>query len=437
MQYAHQFNLLRAGEQMKYRMQHTLAFIGLLLCATVNGTAQDIRYAKEVIDTMTAPGMHGRGYVERGDLRAAEYLRKEFRKHQLQPVGDRYFQPFSFSVNTFPGDVAVSINGKPLTPGVDYLVDPHSGKKKGTYNIFPITSANYRGSLDKLKNSFLLIDKSKSRSEEEKAAMDLWITDPQGASGVILIEEHKLTWSVSRQRFKYPVIRILRASLPADAAAITVRIRNKYCKKYRTQNVIGMFNGASQPDTFIVFSAHYDHLGRMGRDTYFPGANDNASGVSMLLNLAAHYNLHRPYYSTLFIAFAGEEAGLMGSAYYVKNPLIPLPQMKFLVNMDLLGTGDDGLMVVNGAVYKKAFARMDTINRNKGYVKSLQKRGRARNSDHFWFSENGVPAFFIYTLGGVAHYHDIKDVAATLPLTDYDDVFRLVRDFADGLSGHE
>ena len=76
----------------------------------------------------------------------------------------------------------------------------------------------------------------------------------------------------------------------------------------------------------------------MGKDTFFPGANDNASGVSMLLNLAKYYKAHPANYSIAFIFFSGEEAGLLGSKYYSEHPIFPLSKIKFLVNLVLLGT---------------------------------------------------------------------------------------------------
>lgn len=391
--------------------------------------SQDLQYARQVIDTLTAPGMHGRGYVSKGDKIAATYIKNEFIKNGLQPVDENYFQPFKFPVNTFPKNISVIVDGRQLVPGVDFIVDAHSSKVKGTYELYPVNSVNLRGSLDKIKNKFIVIDKSTVKNDLEKQAMDLWIIDPHGAKGVVVVEEKKLTWTVSQKKYKYPVIRILKSALPGSAKEITLRIDEKFCKKHKTQNVVGLLKGSVMPDSFIVFTAHYDHLGRMGKETYFPGANDNASGVSMLLNLAKYYSQNRPSCSMLFIAFAGEEAGLVGSEHFVKNPLIPISKIKFLLNMDLLGTGDDGLMVVNGDVYKDHFSKMENINYEKKYLKSLQKRGKARNSDHYWFSEKGVPAFFIYTLGGIAAYHDVNDKAQTLPLTDYEDVFKLVVDF--------
>src|SRR4030095_9120627 len=108
-------------------------------------------------------------------------------------------------------------------------------------------------------------------------------------------------------------------------------------------NVLGMVPGTLYPDSFIVFTAHYDHLGRMGKKALFPGANDNASGSAMIIDLARYYAqpANRPKCSLLFIAFAGEEAGLIGSRYYTENPILPLEQIKFLINLDLMGNGEE------------------------------------------------------------------------------------------------
>ena len=104
-----------------------------------------------------------------------------------------------------------------------------------------------------------------------------------------------------------------------------------------------------------------------------------------------------------------------------------------MINLDLLGTGDDGIMVVNGAIHEREFELLNRINAEQGLVKEIRKRGKARNSDHYWFTEAGVPAFFIYTLGGNTYYHDVRDKAETLPLTDYVDVVKLITGFVSRL----
>ena len=88
-------------------------------------------------------------------------------------------------------------------------------------------------------------------------------------------------------------------------------------------------------------------------------------------------------------------------------------------------------MVVNGAIHEKEFAVLTKIKADQKLVKEIKKRGKAANSDHYWFSEAGVPCFFIYTMGGITAYHDVLDVEKTLPLTDYVDVFKLLTLFTN------
>src|SRR6185295_17501176 len=105
---------------------------------------------------------------------------------------------------------------------------------------------------------------------------------------------------------------------------------------------------------------------------------------------------NQPGCSIVFIAFAGEEAGLIGSKYYTDHPLFPLARIKFLINLDLLGTGDDGMMVVNATEYPNQFHLLDSINSVHQFLPKLGQRGKAKNSDHYYFTEHAVPSFFFY-----------------------------------------
>jgi Zn-dependent M28 family amino/carboxypeptidase len=178
--------------------------------------------------------------------------------------------------------------------------------------------------------------------------------------------------------------------------------------------------------------AHYDHLGKIGTSTLFPGANDNASGTAFMLELAAWFSKKPLPWSLLFIAFSAEEAGLQGSRYLVQHPPVPLSRIRFVMNLDLIGFGDKGATVVNGTVHEKEFRRLVSINSSKGYLPEIKARGKAANSDHYPFSEMGVPAFFLYTLGGPGHYHDISDRAETVTFSGFINTFGLVRDFLEG-----
>jgi len=136
----------------------------------------------------------------------------------------------------------------------------------------------------------------------------------------------------------------------------------------------------------------------------------------------------------LFIAFSGEEAGLLGSAYYVNNPAVPLAQIKFLTNIDIMGDATDGVTVVNATEYTPEFAMLNRINDAHKYIPVIKSRGKAANSDHYNFSEKGVHAFFMYSNGGKGFYHDIFDVAKEVTLNNVDGVAKLLIAFAEDLN---
>ncbi len=369
-----------------------------ILTQVFDAKAQDTIYARKVLRTLTSPEFSGRGYVNKGVDKAAAYLEKQFKNAGLRPINDQsFFQEFTSPVNAFPGKMEISMNGRKLIPGIHYIVAPESKSLKGDFNLLRKDSVTYVA---------------------------------EGTRLIVSLQK-KLTWSVALKQEDYTLIELLKDSFPDELKKIALQVEAKQQDQYMLKNVCGFIPGSEKPDSFIVFTAHYDHLGRMGAKTYFPGANDNASGTAMLLSLIRHYTepANRPKCSVAFIGFTGEEAGLLGSAWYVNHPLFPLSQIKFLVNMDLLGTGGDGITVVNATEYKKEFEQMKSLNEQYHYLTQVKPRGKAKNSDHYWFSERGVPCFFIYTMGGIKAYHDVYDRESTLPLTKFREVFSLLCGF--------
>jgi Iap family predicted aminopeptidase len=274
--------------------------------------------------------------------------------------------------------------------------------------------------------NFIVIEDGGQKADE---LLDLMIAARKtfGAKGIVLLKE-KLTWAVSSHEADLLVIQVLKSRIKVKASTINLNIENKFEKDYQSRNVIA-YKDNGHPESVVVFTAHYDHLGRMGSAAFFPGANDNASGVAMLFDLAQHYQADSIKYDVAFIAFAGEEAGLVGSKYYTENPPFPLKNIKFLVNLDLMGNGEEGITVVNGTLHEKELALITRLNEQNNFVPLVKKRGKAQNSDHYYFTENDVPAFFIYTLGGNKAYHDIYDVSATLEMQKYKEVFQLITSF--------
>lgn len=375
-------------------MKLRLSLFLLLSCRTL--FAQDSLYARHVVDTLTSSYFWGRGYTNDGMGKAARFITGEFKIFGLQPLkGKDFVQEFSYNANIFPGKMKVSINGINLKPGVDFIVSPESTGVKADGKLLQKDSVTF--------------------------------INPEHR--VIVLLQNKLTWSVEQAATDYTAIEVDKKAISQAPSSISVDIENKLVKDFKTGNICAMVRGTARPDSFIVLTAHYDHLGGMGADTYFPGANDNASGVSQVLSLAKYYAKHPQRYSMVFICFAGEEAGLLGSMYFAEHPLMPLANIKFLINLDLEGTGGEGITVVNATVYPKEFELLKNLNTQGRYLYKVYSRGKAPNSDHYPFTEKGVPAFYMYTMGGIKAYHDVFDISKTLPLNEYNHLFKLIVDF--------
>jgi Iap family predicted aminopeptidase len=245
---------------------------------------------------------------------------------------------------------------------------------------------------------------------------------------VIEIVQSKFTWSVASEQQQFPIIQ-LQDSVYQQDSHYTIHIDAIELSNFTSKNVIAFLPGKNKKLAPFVFTAHYDHLGRMGSETYFPGANDNASGVAMLLELARYFKANKTERSIYFIAFACEEAGLLGSKHFVEHPLFPLKNIGFLMNVDIMGSGEDGVTIVNATLFEKAFKQLVEINDAAQLLKVIKSRGPAANSDHYWFTKAGVPAFFMYTMGPNKNYHDIFDRYEALSFNEFEDIKKLLIQF--------
>ncbi len=413
-------------------MRHALFFFFLI--SILPAVAQDSAYVRRMIDTLCAPRYHGRGYVEQGDLKAAGFLERQCKEIGMTPVKGQFTQSFPLAVNTFPGDLDVSVNGAELSTGLDFLPNPSSSTIHGEFKAYPL-KAKWTGDREKIfklstkskiQNGFVALDATEE-STDNQAFIQRLGENPMKAKGYVVLTDKKLTWSVGRRLYNVPILEVSKDSVPKRIKSIKVDMDTKWEDDYRAKNVMAYIPGKS--DSMIVFTAHYDHLGRMGRDTYIAGASDNASGTAMLLDLARYYKENKPEYTTVFIWFAGEEAGLVGSRYFVENAPIDLEKIKFLLNLDLMADAKKGITAVNGKIFFDQFRSLEKLNESVGKLESIKARGSAANSDHFPFYEKGVPSFFIYTRGDYTHYHDVHDIPEHIPLTNYKNVFDLLTAF--------
>lgn len=399
--------------------------------------AQDIEYVRTMIDSLCAPHYHGRGYVQQGDRKAAAFIIRQAQHIGLDAPAET--QEFELSVNTFPGAASLQLNDVQLTTGRDFIMNPNSKACHGTFEAiyFQPKWASSREKVFKLvsdgkfEGKFVILETGTQNASYQSLIAEIF-KNPLKAEGYILLTDEKLTWSVGRSVLDCTIFQVKPSKEYRKIKSVTVDLDQEFKPNYKGANVVLTLPGAdANRKDMVVFTAHLDHLGRMGRDTYIPGASDNASGSAMLLDLYHHYHENRPEFPVVFIWFGGEEAGLVGSNYFVEQPLFPLEDITFLLNLDLMGDAKTGITVVNGKVFSDHFAKLASLNAEMGLLETVKARGAAANSDHYPFSERGVPAFFIYTTGDYKHYHDIDDRAENLPLTNYEKVFKLLTEFVN------
>jgi hypothetical protein len=204
-------------------------------------------------------------------------------------------------------------------------------------------------------------------------------------------------------------------------------------------NVIGVLEGSDPilKKENIIIGAHYDHLGRGGEGSLAPqpgeihhGADDNASGTAGLIELARFFAAQKPKLkrTLVFIAFSGEEEGLLGSNYYVNHPLAPLTNTVGMINMDMIGRMKDRKLIIGGVGTAKEWRGM--IEPEKSFELTLNEDGLGP-SDHSSFYLKQVPVLFFWT-GTHNDYHKPSD---TWDKINYNDeakilsfVARIIRD---------
>lgn len=178
-------------------------------------------------------------------------------------------------------------------------------------------------------------------------------------------------------------------------------------------NVIGFINNRAK--NTVIIGAHYDHLGYGGEGSLYRdsikaihnGADDNASGVAVLLNLAAKLKKKNTNNNYLFITFSGEEMGLLGSNYFVKNPTIDTKKVSYMINMDMVGRlKKDSALAVYGTGTSPIFKQ--TLKSHNDNFKLIQKESGVGPSDHTSFYLADIPVLHFFT-GQHEDYHKPGD----------------------------
>ena len=396
--------------------------------------AQDLDHYKSIVKELSSAKYQGRGYARDGANKAGKYLQKEFIKAGADEVS---LQPFTLDINTFPKKMKMSVDGKKLVAGEDFTVREFTPGVKGSFPLYYVDTLNYNA--DKIFSDLAL--------PENKGAMvvcDFWFTykhskdfrrleskDGAPNAGVVYTWETPLKFykAYGEKVVDKPIIWV-GPSFPKDAKSVKVEIDNLFLDDYECFNVIAKVEGARH-DSCYVFTAHYDHLGNLGRKVFYAGANDNASGTAAIVTLAKHYAANKPPYDMYIIAFSGEDANLRGSQYYVDHPVVPLSQIKYLFNIDMIGDNNPVQYCELSDEGMRAFALLERINEREHYFKALNRGNLAANSDHYPFAVRHVPCIFLENEEGDAfqYYHTPKDNWQNAVFDSYEPVFKLVTTF--------
>jgi hypothetical protein len=228
---------------------------------------------------------------------------------------------------------------------------------------------------------------------------------------------------------------------PSAQVALSVDVQRV---RKEVANVIGMLKGQDEKlaGQCIVVGAHYDHLGLGDQHSLAPsqigqihhGADDNASGTSAVLELAdgfAHER-RRSAHTLVFVAFAGEETGLLGSSYYTLHPACSLDKTLAMVNMDMIGRVSKHKLYVGGVGTSPGFKKLvEDADRDVGFDLSYSGSGYGA-SDHMSFAVRSVPVLFFFS-GLHSDYHKPSDTWEKINAEDGAKVVRLVAQVVSGL----
>ena len=404
----------------------------LMLALSVQ--AQDMKLYKHIVKDLSKREFEGRGYVNDGVRKAETYLAEQYRKASVDKVT---LQAFSIDINTFPGEAKMSVDGKKLTPGTQFVIREYSPGVHGTFPLYYVDTANY--DFEKIT-----ADLAKPENKGCFVVVDFWFPYKHGKdfrkleiqtefanTGMLYTWETPLKFYKAYGETVWPKPILWAGSdFPKDAKSITVEIDHEFRPNYKCNNVIAKVEG-QRHDSTIVFIAHYDHLGHLGKDLYFPGVNDNASGNAALVTLAKYYTQNRPEYDMLFISVAGEEANLRGSTFFVEHPTVPLGSIKYLINLDMIGDDNPVQYCEVSDAGMRGFALFEKLNAEGHYFDSLNRGALAANSDHYPFAEKGVPCIFFENEEGSTFpfYHTAQDDMSRFVDCTYEKIFRLVTDF--------
>jgi len=381
---------------------------------------------------LTAPEMEGRGSGTPGGERAARYIAAELARLGLEPGGDAgtFFQEFVVGETPRAGAGSRLAPVGPIAPAlaVGQAWTPHGGSTAGRVSgeLVFVGHDDYAG-VDARGRIALTLAGAPGSAAPPSRLEKLIAARRAGALGLLLVEDTLPTVAATAAPVALLSGSVTRAcadallsgagktldGLARGATGARVELDVELTREQvRAANVIGVLPGADPAlaGEAVVIGAHYDHLGRDGASVYH-GADDNASGTALVLSLARSFAAARAPRTLVFVLFAGEELGLLGSSHYVGQPsVVPIARMAAMLNFDMVGRLDGRRLFVGGVDTGAGFHRLvEAAGHDVGLDLDLRGPGGGA-SDHSPFNAAGVPALFFHS-GPHADYHQPSDTA--------------------------
>ena len=409
------------------------------------------RFEKD-IGYLAGPELEGRGNGGKGLDLAADYIRKSYELLGLEVA----LQTFPFVKRMERAEASCSIGGKNLLFGEDIEALGSSGD--GSFEDSPILFAGFglktdawddfgdddpSGAVVAILRTLPDIEGLRGVSKSDMALHSrIRRAAGLGAIAVLVLEDGPKPAETKREEgpLNQPIpamslpmdaldgpwgsVRELAESISATPATqvipdITMTLKIRMAQEAaRLPNLTAILPGSDpeMSEERIVVGAHMDHLGmgerhsRGGEGQIHPGADDNASGTAMVMELARRLKTTQPKRSILFVHFSGEEEGLLGSTHWIQNPTVPIASVKFMVNFDMVGRLDaeKPLLHVGGLGATKAILEKSRTLAPDDFIIGSDLGFAMGGSDHVSFAAAKIPSYFFFT-GIHTDYHTPGD----------------------------
>lgn len=435
-----------------------------------NGSAQEVKtqYLMKNVKFFSSPKLWGRLAGSEGFYKAANYVKNEFEQFGVKPIfnGD-YFQKFQTEFNDIVGPCEFEIKKDYQTYsfelGKDFVCRGFTGSGEVEAEIvfcgYGFSESDYDdyANVD-VKGKIVMIFKQipswklNENTWNESLRYRENVAYQKGAVGTILVSKplesqvQKPIGSVmdgeGSMLLNYPHIHIDTSvaakilfgcgydlsmlqkiidstkkpySINTNVTA-KITVKAKYDPSRETMNVGGIIEGNDTllKNSYLVIGAHLDHVGGQGGKIYFPGANDNASGSSAVLEIARLLSQvkNKLKRSVIFILFSNEESGLQGSKYFINHCPVPLENIVAMLNLDCIGYGDS-IKVGNGKSCPLLWEVVKTIDQQTTQQMTTET-WFGGGADAQAFHNAGIPSMYFVTTNSYKHLHLTTDTPETL-----------------------